>query len=285
MGGLSDRVPRATTRLPDRAPRPPATSPTTSPPPARSPPGPVRPRRSGPTAHLVGRRRRDAGIHDLDRQGRQGHGRRHRQEGRRPGDRRHDRPQAGQLAADDRLVRSARIQPATPRRRPVDADDADATAQIRQARSGSTTPQNQVSHGAQTRSTDLKARSSARDAQRPDRRHRHRGQHRQRASTPRRATRSSSTAPTSRSRPTSSRATSPTSRSARPRPVIDRRGRRDGRPATVAVDLPGRAERRSAAAASSRTRSPSPSRTRRPRVRSGMSADVTITIDERHRTS
>ena len=116
--------------VPDQRRRRPATSPTTSPRPARS-------RRSAAYGARVRggpvprRRRRDRAELDDDLAGDrgQGRGRRHGQEGRRPRDGRHGRPQArsSRTAENDLDVRAGRA--CAPRKTTLsDAEDADVTA-------------------------------------------------------------------------------------------------------------------------------------------------------------
>ncbi len=130
-------------------------------------------------------------IDDLDRHGPQGQGRRHGQEGPGPRDRRHRGPQAPagrrEHRGRHRPDRPAGSQGEPVRRERRERDGADPPGQDRGQ---------QRRDPAVVRAQDARRPrdpDQARDAHLPDRRHRHDGQRRPRASTLRPATRSSST--------------------------------------------------------------------------------------------
>ena len=124
---------------------------------ARRPTSPARRGDSGPTTWTVDRR--------------QGRGRRHRQEGRGPRDGRHDRPQAPAGRRDHRHRRRPRSSSRSPRSRP--RRRRRRPTQIRQAKIGLYNAETQVSNAAQDAGRPADP-DQARDADRPDRRHRHR---------------------------------------------------------------------------------------------------------------
>ena len=226
---------------------------------------------------LISRARpRTARLDALDRYGPEGGGRPHGQEGRRPRHRRHDRAQAAISPMRRTTLAGAKI-----RRTIAEEDLADASTTAAKIRQAKIERLRRANRGLECREVAGRPgdEGRARDACRADRRGRDDRQHRGRASRRRPATAIVIDAATFEVTPTSSRATSPRWPSARPRRSRSARSTPTST-GTVIGDRPG-GGRRQRPAASCRTRSPSRSATRPATVRAGMTADVTITIDER----